>query len=200
MSPDPIETQLLQGEQNAKGMELMIKKKNGKLTGWLSYTYSRSYVVVNGDNAMQRINNGKTYPSNYDRPHSLNLVLNQHLNRRFSISANYVYTSGRPITLPVAAYYSEGKPLLHFSERNQYRLPDYIRLDFSLNIEGNLRRNKLAHSFWMFNVYNVFGRKNAYSVYYESVGGNLQGYKISIFGRPVFTISWNYKFGNYLTD
>jgi len=200
LSPDPIETQLLQGEQNAKGMELMIKKKNGKLTGWLAYSYSRSYVIVNNDNALQRINNGKAYPSNYDRPHSLNLVLNQHLNRRFSISANYVYTTGRPITLPVAAYYSEGKPLLHFSERNQYRLPDYIRLDFSLNIEGNLKRNKLAHSFWMFNIYNVFGRKNAYSVYFKSVGGNLEGYKLSIFGRPVFTISWNYKFGNYLTD
>jgi len=200
LSPDPIETQLLQGKQNATGMELMIKKKNGKLTGWLSYSYSRSYIIVSGDNALQQINNGKTYPSNYDRPHSLNLVLNQHLNRRFSISANYVYTTGRPITLPVAAYYSEGKPLLHFSERNQYRLPDYIRLDLSLNIEGNLKRKKLAHSFWMFNIYNVFGRKNAYSVYYEAAGENLKGYKLSIFGRPVFTVSWNFKFGNYLTD
>jgi len=200
LSPDPIETQLLQGEQNAKGMELMIKKKNGIFTGWMSYSYSRSYVQVNGDNALQRINNGKSYPSNYDRPHSFNLVLNQRFNRRFSISANYVYTTGRPITLPIAAYFSEGKPLLHFSERNQYRLPDYIRLDFSLNIEGNLKRNKLAHSFWMLNIYNVLGRKNAYSVYYEAVGENLKGYKLSIFGRPVFTVSWNYKFGNYLTD
>ena len=147
-----------------------------------------------------RINLGNAYPSNYDRPHSFNLFLNQHFKRRYSISANYVYTTGRPITLPIAAYYSEDKPLLHFSERNQYRLPDYIRLDFSLNIEGNLKRNKLAHSFWMLNVYNVLGRKNAYSVYYEAVGENLKGYKLSIFGRPVFTVSWNYKFGNYLTD
>ncbi len=79
-------------------------------------------------------------------------------------------------------------------------MPDYIRLDVSLNIEGNLKRDKLAHSFWMLNVYNVLGRKNAYSVYYESVGGNLKGYKLSIFARPILTISWNYKFGNYLTD
>ena len=94
----------------------------------------------------------------------------------------------------------KAEQLLHFSERNQYRLPDYIRLDFSLNIEGNLKRKKLAHSFWMLNVYNVLGRENAYSVYYESVNGKLQGYKLSIFARPIFTVSWNFKFGNYLTD
>ena len=200
LSPDPIETQLLQGVQNAKGVEFMIKKKNGKLTGWLAYTYSRSYVKVDGDHALERINHGIEYPSNYDRPNSFNLVLNQHFNRRFSLSANYIYTTGRPITLPVAAYYAEGRQLLHFSERNRYRLPDYIRLDLSLNIEGNLKRKKIAHSFWMLNVYNALGRENAYSVYYESVNGRLQGYKLSIFARPIFTISWNYKFGNYLTD
>lgn len=200
LSPDPIETQLLQGVQNARGMELMIKKKNGKFTGWISYAYSRSYVQVDSDNGLLRINSGKAYPSNYDRPHSVNLVLNHHFKRRFSISANYIYTTGRPITLPVAAYYSAGEPLLHFSERNQYRLPDYIRLDVSLNIEGNLKRDKLTHSFWMLNVYNLLGRTNAYSVYYESAGGHLKGYKLSIFARPIFTVSWNYKFGNYLTD
>jgi len=200
LSPYPIETQLLQGVQNARGVELMIKKKNGKLTGWLSYAYSKTYVKVDSDNPLKRINHGKVYPSNYDRPHSLNLVLNQHFNRRYSISANYVYTTGRPITLPIAAYYSEDKPLLHFSERNQYRLPDYIRLDFSLNIEGNLKRKKPFHSFWMINIYNVFGRSNAYSVYYESVNGHLKGYKLSIFAKPIVTVSWNFKFGNYLSD
>ncbi len=200
LSPDPIETQLLQGIQNARGMELMVKKKGGKLTGWVSYVYSKTYVEVDSDKALERINQGKPYPSNFDRPHSLNLVINQHFNRRFSLSANYIYTTGRPVTLPVAAYYSEGEPLLHFSERNLYRLPDYIRLDLSLNIEGNLKRDKLAHSFWMVSIYNVLGRENAYSVYYESVNGLLKGYKLSIFARPIITVSWNFKFGNYLTD
>jgi hypothetical protein len=200
LSPDPIETQLLQGIQNARGMELMVRKKNGKFTGWISYVYSKTFVEVDSDNALERINQGEAYPSNYDRPHSLNLVLNHHFNRRFSLSANYIYTTGRPVTLPEAAYYSEGEPLLHFSERNQYRLPDYIRLDVSLNIEGNLKREKLAHSFWMVSIYNVLGRKNAYSVYYESVNGHLKGYKLSIFARPIITVSWNYKFGNYLSD
>lgn len=200
LSPDPIETQLLQGTQNAKGMELMIKKKNGKLTGWVSYAYSNSEVIIDSDNALLRINQGKAYPSNYSMPHSINLVLNQHFKRRYSISANYVYSTGRPITLPIAAFYSEGRQLLHYSERNQFRIPDYIRLDLSINIEGSLKREKLAHSFWMINVYNVLGRKNAYSVYYESVNEVLKGYKLSIFARPIFTVSWNYKFGNYLTD
>jgi len=200
LSPDPIQSQLLQGVQHARGVEFMVKKKSGKLTGWISYVYSKSYVKVDSDNGLERINQGKTYPSNFDRPHSLNLVLNQHFNRRFSLSANYIYTTGRPVTLPVAAYYAEGEPLLHFSERNQYRLPDYIRLDVSLNIEGNLKRKKVAHSFWMISVYNLLGRENAYSVYYESVNGNIKGYKLSIFAQPIVTVSWNYKFGNYLSN
>lgn len=200
ISPDPIETQILQGQQNAKGIEFMLKKKIGKFTGWLSYSFSRSIILVKGDNILESINNGKEYPSNFDRPHSFNLVLNNHFSRRYSISANYVYSTGRPVTLPIAAYYSEDQHLLYFSERNKYRLPDYRRLDFSINIEGNLKEDKVAHSYWMINIYNVLGRKNAYSVYYEAVNGNLQGYKLSIFARPIVTISWNYKFGNYLSD
>jgi hypothetical protein len=200
ISTDPIETQLLQGRQDAKGLEVILRKKKGKFTGWMSYSYSRSFIQVNSDNVEERINNGIKYPSNYDRPHSVNLVLNNRFNRRYSISANFVYSTGRPVTLPIAAYYSEGQHLLYFSERNKYRLPDYIRMDFSLNIEGNLKENKIAHSFWMISIYNILGRKNAYSIYYEAKNGKLQGYKLSIFARPIITISWNYKFGNYLSN
>jgi hypothetical protein len=200
ISSDPNETQILQGQQNAKGIEFMLKKRDGKLTGWMSYSYSRSFIQVNGNYLEERINNGKEYPSNFDRPHSFNLVLNNRFNRRYSLSANFVYTTGRPVTLPIAAYYSEDQHLLHYSERNEYRLPDYIRMDFSLNIEGNLKEDKVAHSFWMINVYNALGRKNAYSVYYVAEKGKLQGYKLSIFAQPIITVSWNYKFGNYLND
>ena len=199
-SPYPIETMVLQGKQRANGIELMISRNRGKATGWISYTYARSFIKVDGGLPENQINNGIEYPSDYDRPHNLNLVLNMRSNRRLSVSANFVYSTGRPVTLPVSLYYSEGQQLLYFSRRNEYRMPDYARLDFSINLEGNLLRKKPIHSFWMVNLYNALGRKNVYSVYFDGVNGKVHGHQLSIYGVPVFTLSWNYKFGNYLND
>jgi hypothetical protein len=199
-SPVPIETQVLQGKQRVNGIELMVNKVTGKTTGWISYCYSRSLIVVDGGLPENQINNGIEYPSNYDRPHSLNLVMNFRTNRRLSASTTFVYTTGRPITFPVSIYYSEGQQLLHFSSRNDYRIPDYIRLDVSVNLEGNLFRKKPIHSDWSVNVYNLLGRDNAYSIYFDTEKGAVHGHKLSIFAVPIFTLSWNYKFGNYLND
>ncbi len=199
-SPDPLETLVLQGKQRVYGIEMMISKDEGKTTGWLSYCYSRSLVKVDGGEKETSINYGMEYPSNYDRPHSVNLVLNHKVNRRLSLSTNFVYTTGRPITYPVSVYYSEGQELLLFSKRNEYRIPDYIRLDLSIKLEGSLFRKKAIHSYWTANLYNALGRKNAYSVYYSAQNGKVQGHQMSIFGIPLFTISWNYKFGNYLNE
>lgn len=199
-SPDPIETKVLQGKQRANGIELMISKNGGRTTGWVSYSYSRSVVRVISDIPENQINNGIEFPSNYDRPHSLNLVLNYRTNRRLSASANFVYSTGRPITYPVSVYYSEGQELLNFSGRNEYRIPDYIRLDLSINLEGNLFRKKPIHSYWMLNLYNALGRDNVYSVYFDAYKGKVQGHKLSIYGVPILTVSWLYKFGNYLND
>ncbi len=90
--------------------------------------------------------------------------------------------------------------MLHFSKRNEYRIPDYIRLDLSIKLEGSLYKKKVIHSYWTINLYNALGRKNAYSVYYSAQNGKVHGQKMSIFGVPLFTLSWNYKFGNYLND
>ncbi len=199
-SPDPIETQLLQGKQHVYGIEMMISKTSGKTTGWLSYCYSRSLVKVDGGIRALQINNGIEYPSNYDRPHSINLVFNHNVNRRLSWSTNFVYSTGRPITFPISVYYSEGQEMLHFSKRNEYRIPDYIRMDLSIKLEGSLFKKKAIHSYWSVNLYNVLGRRNAYSVYYSAQNGKVTGHKMAIFGVPLFTVSWNYKFGNYLND
>jgi hypothetical protein len=199
-SPDPIETKVLQGKQYANGIELMISKNGGRTTGWVSYSYSRSMVRVNSNIPENQINNGIEFPSNYDRPHSLNLVLNYRTNRRLSASANFIYSTGRPITYPVSVYYSEGQELLNFSGRNEYRIPDYARLDLSINLEGNLFRKKPIHSFWMLSLYNALGRDNVYSVYFDTYKGKVQGHKLSIYGVPILTLSWLYKFGNYLND
>jgi hypothetical protein len=111
-----------------------------------------------------------------------------------------VYTTGRPFTFPVSIYYAEGQQILNFSNRNEFRLPDYARLDLSVNLEGNLLRKKPIHSFWTLNLYNVLGRKNVYSVYFDGEKGIVHGHQMSIFGVPILTLSWNYKFGNYLND
>ncbi|HZX73030.1 MAG TPA: TonB-dependent receptor, partial [Cyclobacteriaceae bacterium] len=189
-----IEQDALNVQGKAYGIEFMVKKTSGKLNGWMSYTYSRSLLKAKSDESTETINGGKTYPSNYDKPHAVNFIGNYKVNRRFSMSLNVTYSTGRPITLPLAKYELNGAKRLYYSERNQYRIPDYFRTDFALNVEGNHKIKKLAHSSWTFAVYNLTGRRNAYSVYFVSQGGGINGYKLSIFGNPIPTITYNFKF------
>ncbi|HNW51791.1 MAG TPA: TonB-dependent receptor [Prolixibacteraceae bacterium] len=197
LSTPYVETTILQGVQDAYGAELMISKEAGKFNGWLSYTYSRSNITVDGLNTWEKINDGKSYPSNFDKPHVLNMVLNWKINRRYSISSNVVYNSGRPVTLPIGYYYLESFPYVDYSERNEYRIPYYFRADLSVKVEGNLKKKKKVHSYWMASVYNLTGRKNVNSVFFKSEDGLIKGYQYSVVGVPVFTISWNWKLGNY---
>lgn len=195
-----VESETLQGDQDAYGIETMIRKNAGPLTGWMSYTYSRSFIQVDHPQTGEQINEGIRYPSNYDRPHSFNLVANYKRGRKVSLSANLVYMTGRPTTYPLSVYYEYDLPYVHYSDRNSYRIPNYFRLDVSMNIEGNLRKHKLFHSFWMISVYNLTGRDNAYSVYFKNENGLVKGYKLSIFAVPIFTLSWNVKLGNYASE
>jgi hypothetical protein len=194
LNPD-LELDLLAGKGRAYGAEFMIKKKSGKLNGWLSYTYSRSLIRVDSKYYDERINSGNYYPTNYDKPHDFTMVSNYKFSRRISASATATYGTGHPITYPVAWYTLRGRELLHYSNRNEYRIPDYFRIDLSLNIEGNLKLKKLAHNSWSFSVYNLTGRDNVYSVYFVSDPyKNIKGYKLSIFTRPIPSISYNFKF------
>ncbi|MBI9069074.1 MAG: TonB-dependent receptor [Salinivirgaceae bacterium] len=189
-----VETQTLQGNQDAYGFEFMLAKDEGRLNGWVTYTYSKSFVQVDG------INNDKKYSSNFDKPHVVNLTGNYKFSRRFILSANVMYSTGRPITMPQSIYYLQDMPFVNYSDRNEFRVPDYFRTDLSLTIEGNLKAKKLFHSYWMINVYNVTGRKNPYSIYFQSEQGKIKGYKYSVIGAPIFTISWNFKLGNYANE
>jgi hypothetical protein len=96
--------------------------------------------------------------------------------------------------LPIAKYEVDGTMSIFYSERNQYRIPDYFRTDISINIEGNHKVRKLAHSSWTLAVYNLLGRANPYSVYFVSENGKIAGYKLSIFARPIPTITYNFRF------
>ncbi|MCK4991131.1 MAG: TonB-dependent receptor, partial [Bacteroidales bacterium] len=200
ISTPHVEQLTLQGEQEAYGIEALFKKNVGKLSGWIAYSYSRSTMLVNSPLSSERINFGKPYPSNFDRPHNLSVVTNVKLNRRLSFSANLVYSTGRPVTYPVSIYYLDGIQFVDYSDRNSYRIPDYFRVDFSINLEGNLKERKLFHSYWMVNFYNATGRKNAYSVYFQNDEGTINGYKLSIFGQMVVTLFWNFKLGNYASE
>jgi hypothetical protein len=191
------EVDVIQGKLDAYGIELMVKKPLGRLSGWINYTYSRAIVNVNNEATGEQNNFGNSYPANYDKPHALNLVANYWLTKRISISGNIVYSTGRPITYPTAIYYQNGMKLINYSVRNEYRLPDYFRIDLSVNIEGNLKAKKFAHGSWNISVYNLLGRNNAYSVYFKSENGFIRGYKLSIFGSPIFSITYNFKLGNY---
>jgi len=189
-----IETDIVSGNGKAYGAEFMIKKSEGKLNGWISYTYSRSFLRSTGDYPSEAINKGAYYPSNYDKPHAFNFISNYKINRRFNFSLNVIYSTGRPITLPLQKYEVGGTPRLYYSDRNQERIPDYFRTDISINVEGNHKIKKLAHSSWTFAVYNLTSRKNAYSVYYTSENGVIKGYKLSIFAQAIPTITYNFRF------
>jgi hypothetical protein len=192
-----IETQILQGKQNAYGAEFLLDKSSGRLNGWISYTFSRSIMHVEGPSLAESINNGNPYPSNYDRPHVLNLVGNYKINRRFTLASNLVYMSGRPVTYPSSLYYIDNVAYIDYYARNQFRVPDYFRIDLSLTIEGNLKAKKPFHSTWNFNVYNVLGRNNPQSLYFEPHEYFIKGYAFSVIGAPIFTLTWNVKLGNY---
>jgi hypothetical protein len=191
------ERDILQGKLNSYGIEIMLKKTYGRLNGWVNYTYSRSLVQVVDENTGEFNNFGIEYPANWDKPHAFNIVANYKISKRLSFSADIVYSTGRPITYPTAIYYQDGQQILHYSLRNEYRLPDYFRVDASVILEGNLKKKKFLHGSWIFSVYNLTSRKNAYSIYFTTDGGHIQGYKLSIFGVPIFSLTYDFKLGNY---
>lgn len=189
-----IETDALNAKGKAYGLEMMVKKPAGKLNGWLSYTYSRTFLKTDSNYPADIVNKGNYYPSNYDKPHAGNFVSNYKFNRRFNFSFNLTYSTGRPITIPLAKYKINGIERTLYSERNEFRIPDYFRTDVSINIEGNHKIRKLAHSSWTLAVYNLTGRANAYSVFFVTEGQEIKGYKLSVFAKPIPTITYNFRF------
>jgi len=187
-----LEAGLIQGEARAYGVELLLKKNTGKFNGWISYTYSRSIRKFDGETALTTINNGNYYPSNFDQPHNLSLVSNIKLSQKATLSANFSYSTGRPITIPVDKFsYGPYLSVLNYSERNEYRIPDYHRLDVSLTIKDKPKVNRRYKGEWVFSIYNVYGRKNAYSIIFNKYG---KAKKLSILGNIFPSINYNFKF------
>ena len=191
---DHIETDIINGIGKSYGVELLFRRKAGKLNGWMSYTYSRALIKDKSEYPGESINDGEYFPTSYDKPHNFNALANFRFSRRFSISSYLTYSTGRPITYPVAKYYFGNSARLHYSDRNQFRIPDYFRVDLSINLEGNHKIKKLNHSSWTFSVYNITGRNNVYSIYFVSEGGRVNGYKLSVFANAIPTLTYNFRF------
>ncbi|MFY0608448.1 MAG: TonB-dependent receptor [Cyclobacteriaceae bacterium] len=188
-----IERATLQGPGKSYGLELTLTK-SGRLNGWINYTYARTFIKLDGDFQEEIVNNGEFFPTNYDTPHTLNMVANYKLTRRLSFSLNSTYNTGRPVTVPVAAFDYKGSKNIHFSDRNAFRIPDYFRLDLGINLEGNHKIEKLSHSFWSLSIYNLTGRDNPFSVFFDIEGTEIRGSQLVVFGNPIPTISYNFEF------
>ena len=189
-----LETDIINAKGRSYGVEFLARKKLGKLTGWVSYTYSRSEVKTPGEFLSEQVNSGEYYPSNFDQPHNLSVISSFQANRRINVSLNATYHTGRPTTLPFAQYELNGNVVPFFTERNQFRIPYYLRFDLAVNLEGNHRVDKLAHGSWSFSVYNLLGRNNAFSVFSEGGPEGIQVYQLSIFSQPIPTITYKFSY------
>ena len=192
---DNLESALLNGKGRAYGIELYLEKKKGDFTGWLSYTYSRSERKVVGSFPEEIINKGQWYPANYDKPHTLSLVGGYKLGYRTKVSSIFTYSTGRPATYPEAKFnYQNGSNIAYYDGRNGFRVPAYHRLDLSLTFGWDTDNKWLAGD-WVLSVYNMYGRKNTFSVFFDDVtGAPPQAFRLSILGIPFPSLSYNIEF------
>ena len=191
-----LETDVISTDGQAYGIELQAKKPLGKLNGWVSYTFSRSMLRQDDGRVAMPLNDGDWYPSEYDRPHEVKAVLNYKFTERYSFSSNFNYATGRPTTVPAGKYYDmyNQKYMPYYTDRNTYRIPDYMRLDLAFNIEPTHKLTSFLHTSFSIGVYNALARKNAYSIYYVTEGGRVKGYKLSVFGTAIPYVSLNIRF------
>lgn len=189
-----LETELVFGKGKAYGAEMLIKKNLGVVTGWLAYTYSRSLFQSQGLFPEEQINRNEWYPSNYDKPHEVNFILSRKMYPRglFNFSVNYA--TGRPVNAVNASYVLNGGLVVpDYSDRNQYRIPDYFRVDLSYTVEKVFSKKGDSLNF---SIYNLLGRKNAYSVFWQKDGDSkqLRPYRLAILGAVfpsiTYSISW----------
>jgi hypothetical protein len=196
-----IEADLMTGKGRAYGLELYLQRKAGRLNGWVSYTLAKTELQVDG------INHGDWYPTRYDQRHNLKVAAFYDLTKRWSFSTNFIFTSGTPTTFPTSRFIVQDIliPINAYESRNNVRVPAYHRLDISFRLEGReMRRGKKRKNddYWMFSFYNVYGRKNPFSIYFSqpddrtATGLTLdsQATQLAIVGSIIPSISYNFKF------
>jgi hypothetical protein len=185
---DAIETQLLFGKGRAYGIETMIRKKTGRLTGWLGYTLSKTERLIEG------INNNRWYNARQDRTHDIALVGMYQLNKKWVLSANWVYYTGDAVTFPSGKYQLNGQTVYYYTERNGYRMTAYHRLDLGATMQLKTKGKRTAEL--AFSLYNAYGRENAHTITFrdsETNPGKTEAVQTSLF-RWIPSITYNFKF------
>lgn len=191
-----IEQVMLNGEARAYGLEVMLKKNTGKLTGWLSYTLSRAEQRTPGKNAEEPgINNGQWYRANYDKTHNLSLTAAYQLTKKWSFGGLFTYQTGKAATYPIGKYQYQGITIANYGERNINSLPAYHHLDISATYTPKPDSKKRWKGEWVFSIYNIYGRNNAASLMFEQnrETGLSEAKRISIFGI-IPGVTYNFRF------
>ncbi len=184
-----LETEIVDGVGKTYGVELSLKKQVGTLHGWLNYTWSRSLRKISG------ISNNQWYPSNFDKPHDLSLVTNFQINKRNTISVNFSYSTGRAITIPVDRHGVESQfVVLNFSDRNAFRAPDYHRLDVAYTLGQGFRKSRKFKTSWTFSVYNLYARKNAFSIFVvQESNADPKIRRLAVLGNAFPSLTFNFE-------
>jgi hypothetical protein len=183
-----IETQLLFGKGRAYGIEWLLRKQTGKLTGWLSYTLSKTERKIEG------INNGNWYNARQDRTHDVAVVGSYQVNKKWTLSANWIYYTGDAVTFPAGKYRVDDQVIFYYTERNAYRLPNYHRLDLGATLQ--LKKRKKYSSELAFSLYNAYGRENAYTISFRESKENpekTEAVQVALF-KYIPSVSFNFKF------
>jgi hypothetical protein len=183
-----VESQLVFGKGRAYGLELFFKKKVGKLTGWISYTLSRTELKIDG------VNNSNWYPARQDRTHDISIVGIYQAGKKWTLSATWVYYTGNAVTFPSGKYQVDGQTAFYYTERNGYRMPAYHRMDVAATLQG--KKTKKFESSWTFSVYNLYGRENAYSIVFQNDPNDpekTQALQYALF-RFIPSVTYNFKF------
>jgi hypothetical protein len=191
-----IEQVILNGEARAYGLEVLLRKNEGRLKGWLSYTLSKSEQRTPGRTLIETgINNGKWYNTPYDKTHDISLTASYELNDKWRLNSNFVFQTGLPVTFPNGQYEYNGIIVPKFEARNSSRLPEYHRLDFSINYNPKPNSQKRFKGEWVFGVYNIYNRRNAVNIQFREnrTTGVNEALRLSLFGI-VPSVSYNFNF------
>lgn len=183
-----VESELLFGKGRAYGLELIAKKKTGKLTGWISYTLSKTERKIDG------INDNQWYNARMDKTHDISVVATYQLNPKWTLSGLFLYSTGNAVTFPIGKYELNGQTIFQYNNRNADRMPAYHRMDLSATYEPE--SNKRFRGSWTFGIYNLYGRQNAYTITFEdnpNNPGTTRAMQTSLF-RWVPNITYNFKF------
>jgi hypothetical protein len=190
-----VETAVIPSLGRSYGIEFSASKTKNAFVYSLNYTYSRSLRKTVNKHPEETINDGKYYPSNYDQPHVINANWKFAPSRRFAITGNFNYHTGRATTVPVSYNIIDHVPIVNYSSRNGYRVPDYHRMDLAFVLEGDHRKKKLWQGTWTLSFYNVYARRNVYTVFYSPNKEGIQAaYRMAIIGSIIPSLSYRIKF------